>query len=265
MTPSPLYRPENIDSPSFKLRYTWTGWPSTGSFPPLPAPSFFDTLADAWETDGIRLLEKHWHPDRLQFTCSVRPTTAPTLFTARVKARLQYALRIAGTRIEFSRKVAFRSLGENKREQVEGYIANQVEKAQFIDPRFAELIVQYTQVNHYVNLREPTATNRGRYWYDLHLVLVTEHRERFVDERSLNRIKGVCEKNARKKGYLLGSISVMPDHVHMALRGNVDETPEAIALGFMNNIAFEFGQQPVLRPSYYVGTFGEYDMGAVRR
>jgi hypothetical protein len=51
----------------------------------------------------------------------------------------------------------------------------------------------------------------------------------------------------------------------MALRGNVEEAPEAIVLGFMNNIAFEFGQQPVLRPSYYAGTFGEYDMGAVRR
>ncbi|MDP1560862.1 MAG: transposase [Pirellulaceae bacterium] len=265
MTPSPLYRPENIDSPSFKLRYTWTGWPSTGSFPPQPDQSFFDTLADTWETDGIRLLEKHWQPDKLQFTCSVRPTMASTLFTARVKARLQYALRNAGTRIEFSRKVAFRSLGENKREQVEGYIANQVAKAQFIDPRFAELIARYTQVNNYVSLREPTATNRGRYWYDLHLVLVTEHRERFVDEVSLNRIKEVCEKNAQKKGYLLGSISVMPDHVHLALRGNVEETPESIALGFMNNIAFVFGQQPVLRPGYYVGTFGEYDMGAVRR
>lgn len=215
--------------------------------------------------DGIRLLEKHWHRDRLQVTCSVRPTMAPTLFTARVKARLQYALRIAGTRIEFSRKVAFRSLGENKREQVEGYIANQVVKAQFIDPQFAELIARYTHVNDYVSLREPTATNRGRYWYDLHLVLVTEHRERFVDEASLNRIKKVCEKNAQKKGYLLGSISVMPDHIHMALRGNVEEAPEAIVLGFMNNIAFEFGQQPVLRPSYYAGTFGEYDMGAVRR
>jgi len=190
---------------------------------------------------------------------------APTLFTGRVKARLQYALRIAGTRIEFSRKVAFRSLGENKREQVEGYIANQVTKAQFIDPRFVELIAQYTQVNHYVSLREPTATNRGRYWYDLHLVIVTEQRERFVDEVSLNRIKDVCEKIARKKGYLLGSFSVMPDHVHLALRGNVEETPESIALGFMNNIAFQFGQRPVLRPSYYVGTFGEYDMGAVRR
>ncbi len=265
MTPTPLYRPDNIDSPSFKLRYTWTGWPSTGSFPTQPDTCFFDTLSSTWEADGIRLLEKLWHPDQLQFTCSVLPTVAPTLFTARVKARLQYALRIAGTRIEFSRKVAFRSLGENKREEVEGYIANQVAKAQFIDPRFAELIARYTHVNDYVSLREPTATNRGRYWYDLHLVLVTEHRERFVDEVSLNRIKQLCEKNALKKDYWLGSISVMPDHVHITLRGNVEESPETIALGFMNNIAFAFGQQPVLRPSYYVGTFGEYDMGAVRR
>lgn len=166
--------------------------------------------------------------------------------------------------MEFSRKVAFRSLGENKRDEVEAYIAKQVTKEQFIDPRFAELISQYTRVNHDVRLQEPTATKRGRYWYDLHLALVTEQRDRFVDEVSLERIRTTCEKNAQKKGYLLGSYSVMPDHVHLAMRGNVEESPEEIALGFMNNIAFVFGQRPVLRPSYYVGTFGEYDMGAVR-
>mgnify|MGYP000897751410 CR=1 FL=1 len=119
-------------------------------------------------------------------------------------------------------------------------------------------------MKHFVRLQEPTATKRGRYWYDLHLVFVTEQRERFVDDSSLQRFKLTCEKNAQKKGYLLGSFSVMPDHLHLALRGNVEESPEEIALGFMNNIAFAFGQRAVLRPSYYVGTFGDYDMGAVR-
>ncbi len=31
-----------------------------------------------------------------------------------------------------------------------------------------------------------------------------------------------------------------------------------------NNLAFAFGQKAIWVPSYYVGSFGEYDMGAVR-
>jgi REP element-mobilizing transposase RayT len=70
---------------------------------------------------------------------------------------------------------------------------------------------------------------------------------------------------ASEQKHLLGSYSIMPDHLHMAVRGNVQQSPESIALGFMNSIADAFGQQLVLRPSYYVGTFGEYEMRAVRR
>ncbi len=264
MSPTPLYTPENIDSPAYQLRFSWTGWPSTGTFPPEPDKVFFDKLKKGWETDGIRYLEKKWCADKVQFTCSVKPTVSPTVFTGRVKGRLEHALRKAGTPVDFSRKVAFRALGNNKREQVEAYIAKQVAKARFIDPRFAELILKYTEVCKRVRLQDPTATNRGRYWYDLHLVLVTEHRARFTDDASLALIQDTCDKAAVKKGYLIGSRSVMPDHVHLALRGNVEENPEEVALGFMNNIAFAFGQKAIFRPSYYVGTFGEYDMGAVR-
>jgi REP element-mobilizing transposase RayT len=41
-------------------------------------------------------------------------------------------------------------------------------------------------------------------------------------------------------------------------------SPEEIALGFMNYLAHAFGQKPIWQAGYYVGSFGEYDMGAVR-
>jgi len=265
MSPTPLYTSENIDSPAYHLRYSWTGWPSAGTFPPAPDESFFETLEKRWETDGIRPLERKWSAEQIQFTCSVRATVSPTVFAGRVKGRLEHAFRKAGTRINFSRKVAFRSLGESKREQVEAYIAKQATKERFVDSRFEALVANYTQVNHSVRLEEPTETTRGRYWYDLHIVLVTDHRMRFTDETSLACICDTCDKVAGKKGHRIATWSVMPDHVHLALRGNVEQSPEEVALGFMNNIAFAFGQKAVFRPSYYVGTFGEYDMGAVRR
>jgi len=56
----------------------------------------------------------------------------------------------------------------------------------------------------------------------------------------------------------------MPDHLHMALRGNIEHDPQTIALSFMNNLAYALGQKPVWEFGYYVGSFGEYDMNAVR-
>jgi len=260
-----LYNSGNVPSPAYHLRYTWTGWPSVGSFPAEPTESFFEALAEAWEEDGIRYLERQWCDQSIQFTCSVIPTVSPTLFTSRVKGRLDHALRRSGTPITFSRKVAFRSIGENRREHVEAYIANQVPRGQFVDPRFSESLAGYTHFDPSVHLDEPTAVTRGRYWYNLHVVFVTEQRQRFVDEASWQRIAETCRKVASEQNHLLGSYSIMPDHLHMAVRGNVQQSPESIALGFMNSIADAFGQQLVLRPSYYVGTFGEYEMRAVRR
>jgi hypothetical protein len=55
------------------------------------------------------------------------------------------------------------------------------------------------------------------------------------------------------------------DHLHLALRGNVRQSPEEIALTFQNNLAYALGQLRIWADSYYSGTFGEYDMWAIRR
>lgn len=57
-----------------------------------------------------------------------------------MKGRLQHALRVAETPTAFSRKVAFRSIGENRREQVEAYIGGQVSKEHFVDDRFEKFM-----------------------------------------------------------------------------------------------------------------------------
>jgi hypothetical protein len=173
MTPTPLYLPQNVDAPAYHLRYAWIGWPSDALFPKQPSKEFFTTLESLWETDGIRVLESNWSAEQIQFTCSVKPAVSPTFFTARMKGRLQHALRVAGTPTSFSRKVAFRSIGENRREQVEAYIGGQVSKERFVDDRFEEFMKGFTVSNADVRLQDPSATERGRYWYNLHVVLVT--------------------------------------------------------------------------------------------
>ena len=57
----------------------------------------------------------------------------------------------------------------------------------------------------------------------------------------------------------------MPDHLHVALRGNIEHSAQEIALAFMNNLAYLLGSTPIWECGYYAGTFGEYDMRGVRR
>ena len=56
----------------------------------------------------------------------------------------------------------------------------------------------------------------------------------------------------------------MPDHLHMCLRGALEDSPEAIAIGYMNESCRKLGVVGLWRPSYYVGTTGAYNMSAVR-
>ncbi len=58
--------------------------------------------------------------------------------------------------------------------------------------------------------------------------------------------------------------TVLPDHLHLAVRGAAAQSPEEIALSFLNNLAHVLDQRPWFAAGYYAGTFGEYSMAAVR-
>lgn len=264
MSPKPIYRPESLEGAAFQLRYTWTGWPSDGHFPARPPAEMFETLTDRWETDGIRLLERDWSSERVQLTVSVDPEVAPTRFTARMKGRLQHALRQHQAHASFSRKVSMGSVGDTCREDVERYLARQVAEARFVDSSFAELLERYSTFDRATDLSEPVATKSGRYVYNLHLVLVARESHCFADEEQLERLYEQGLAVAEVKEHRLAALSVMPDHVHLALGGDIRKTPEEMALCYMNNLAWAVGQKEIWRPSYYAGTFGEYDMWAVR-
>lgn len=264
MSPKPIYCSEQLDPPAYHLRYTWTGWPSTGLLPPELDKDLATQLDQLWEADGLRRLESNWSASQIQFTFSVKPTVSPIFFATRVKGRLQHALRSRNSPVSFSRKVAFRTIGDNLRQTVEDYIERQVDKERFVDSRFSDFLKRFTVRDDSIRLHEPFATNSGRYWYNLHLVLVTDFRMRLTDEKSLEKLDVTCQAIARDKGYGISIRSLMPDHLHLSLRGNIVQSPEAIALSFMNNTAYAFGQRTLWRPGYYIGSFGEFDMGAVR-
>jgi len=248
--------------PAYSLRFTWTGWPTAGSLPAIPSLNLVKPL---WENDGLRLLEQTASPKEAKLLFSTLPEVSAVRVAQRAKGRLQYFLRNASKAFRgFSKKIALRSIGENTREQVERYIDGQVGNARFVDPSFEALLRKFTICCPEVDLTQPSESARGRYWYNLHLVLVVAERGPIRDPKCLARIRDGCFAIAQKKDHRIAMLSVMPDHLHMALRGNIEHSPQEIALAFQNNLAYLLGQVPIWRPGFYAGTFSEYDMGAIR-
>jgi REP element-mobilizing transposase RayT len=221
-------------------------------------------IAPEWERDGLRVLEAAIAPEQFQLTLSTTPQVAPVTLASRVKGRIQHHCRRRGTPIDFSRKLAVRSLGDPTRTQVEAYIRNQVPSEALADERFREMLTSFTVVNPQVNLSNPTASSSGRYWYNLHLVLVVSGRYRIGEPATLAKIRDTSLRICLKKGYAASTLAVLPDHLHLAVRGDIARSPEAIVLSFLNNLAHVLGQRQWWQPGYYAGTFGEYGMAAVR-
>ena len=75
-------------------------------------------------------------------TVSSTPQVAPVTLAARVKGRVQHHCRRKGTPIDFSRKLAVRSVGDPNRADVERYIRNQVQNEALADERFREMLTR---------------------------------------------------------------------------------------------------------------------------
>ena len=260
---APLYTVHNL-RPAFSLRYDWTGWPTDGAVLPPGTATVARETAPAWEPDGLRLLEAYATVEKVQLLFSVTPQVSPVFCCMRAKGRLQHALRKAGTPVSFSRKVSFRSLGENTTSDVEAYIRRQVGKEDFADPRFERIMQGFTVSCPEVVLAEAAESNSGRYWYNFHLVLVVADRFRITRPDILGRIRDAAFEAAGEGRCRIAALSVMPDHVHIALRGDIERSPEDIAVAFQNGLTRAAGCR-VWQDGYYAGTFSEYDMEVVRR
>jgi REP element-mobilizing transposase RayT len=68
---------------------------------------------------------------------------------------------------------------------------------------------------------------------------------------------------SRQKQHRLSRLSLLSDHLHLVAGIPFDQSPQDVALGYMHNLAFAHDMQPVFCSSYYVGTVGEYDSGAI--
>jgi hypothetical protein len=96
---------------------------------------------------------------------------------------------------------------------------------------------------------------------------VAVHQQRFAEarddycRRTLEMLRGA----ASKKNHLLSRVGLLLDHVHWTVGCGIKESPLEVGLSYINNLAHAHGMRPLFQFGFYVGTFGPYDMNAVRR
>lgn len=246
------------------LFHSWTGWPSEGAFPAEPPAAFFEAMAVAWKTDGLDLQSRAWTPEQIQMTFQAEPQVAPVFLAGRVKGRLQHALRQAGHPCEFSRKTAVRSLGDNRPAEVEGYLRKQAVRAELVDERYRATLQAAGFEDAAVDLSTPSETTKGRYWYNLHLVAVTADRFRIGKEDFLDKVRAGAFAWAEETGCRLKAFAPMPDHVHVAARGDPERSPLGLAEALWRSLNRAAGCC-LMGENVYAGTFSEYGVGVVRR
>jgi REP element-mobilizing transposase RayT len=198
-----------------------------------------------------------------QFVVSTLPQTSPSAVVRSVKGRLQCVVRSRSPKA-FRRNYRIESLGFAKRDVIENYVASQLDHHRMPDAALQRQLYQYQIRQGDVDLGKVRYSAHGEYVYNLHLVFVHQGRWVEVEHDVLERTREMLLRASEKKSHRLSAAGIFPDHVHLALGCGVRESPQEVALGYLNNLAYVHGMRPVFQFGYYVGTFTNYDFGATQ-
>ena len=258
--PTPIYTAENC-RPAWQLDWTLTiFWRE-----PPRSDDWLTALRDATEQEGVRILSHRFPtPDSSQFLISTKPTVRPVDLVRSVKGRLQYLVRERWPKA-LQRNYDLHSIGSTQLGKVESYVASQLEHHPIESAVLKAQLFDLQVVRPDVDLSQYRFTAHARYRCNLHLSFVNDGRWRESRPQVLERVRAMILKASDAKGHLLSRVGLLPDHLHLVLGFSPEESPLDVALSYMNNIAFVDDMQPVLMRSCYLGTVGEYDLGALRQ
>ncbi|MCA9011199.1 MAG: transposase [Planctomycetaceae bacterium] len=256
----PIYTADNTNA-AYQLNWSL----SLFGLQPLPIiEQWLAELKTATVADGVRVLSAELRSANVaQFFVSTRPEISPSDVVRSVKSRLQYLLRKDLPKA-FRRNYHIQSVGEAKSEVLDRYVAKQTEKHPMADPRVQSLLAGLQFYDQTVELDRPQIGTYGQYLNSIQIVLENDGGWHEVGEEHLNGVRNMIIAAAKKKDWRLSRIGLLSNHLHILVGAEVNESPQSVALSLMNNIAYVHSMTPVLKFSYYAGTFGGYDRGAIR-
>jgi hypothetical protein len=165
--------------------------------------------------------------------------------------------------IEFRRNYRITSVGTANADVLDAYIDRQPDRHPMADHRVQELLESLQFHDEQVNLTNVRRSSHGEFRYALQVVIESESGWHDVRSSVLTAYRQAIIASCSKHGWLLSRIGLLTNHVHVLVGPCIEDSPMDVALVLMNNMAFTQGMTPMFRTSFYVGTFGDYDRGAI--
>jgi len=258
---NPIYTDANCES-SYKLYWSLATF-TTAKLP--DTTKWLEDLKIATEPDGVRILEHHIPSEQThQFLLSSKPHVAPDQIIRSVKGRLQYLIRDDLPKA-LHRNYYLQSVGPANCEILQQYIGNQLDHHQMADPNVQKQLGAFQIHCEDVDLNAVRRSGHGQFIYDLHVVFSTQGRWNEIRPDILGSESQQIRETANRYGHLLGDAGILPDHKHIGVGCGITESPSSVAITYLNSLAKVYGMKAVFEFGFFVGTFGPYDLDAIRR
>ncbi len=258
---TPIYSATSC-TPAYQLRWSLSIFPQT-LLPPVS--KWLGDLQASTNRDRVHTLDaRHLSDNVTQFLLSTEPIASPPDIVKSVKGRLQTILR-PELKVAYRRNFRLTSTGDARIEVVENYVAAQLahHRSSFATEPTKFESIQYEDRS--VDLSTPINSAHSQYLIGLHIVLVHAERFRIGNLKFLGLTKDSILRHAAENQHCISRLAILPDHVHFTLGVGYDQSAFEIVLSYMNQVAVAHGGLRLWMDSFYVGTIGPYDMGAVRK
>jgi REP element-mobilizing transposase RayT len=229
----------------------------------IPENFWLDDLKIVTKQDGVRIYShKQQDSNTSMFLLSAGVSIPPFGIIKSVKGRLQHLISSRQPKA-FSRNYSIHSVGETRSDEIERYVATQLDRHRMSDPKTEQAFRKAQLDNHGIDLNKDRKSAHGIFTHNLHIVIVNAHRYIETDPDILAQTSRIVRAVADKKKHLLSKVTPAPGHFHLTVGCGIEDAPGDVALGYMNNLVFARQMRPIYQNGFYVATFGRYDLGAI--
>ena len=266
---NPTHRLETLTA-AYQLRhhFGWYAFQRDSLFAPEEIQSTIRrTISEVATRYGYHVLVLELEPNAIRCLMSLVPANCPSEVTRVIKGNLSSQLRHLVPGKVWSRGWFVRSNGNVCRETVEGYVAKQREHHREIPTRVKSQFCVKSYSSH-LDQDIIRTGQHAAFQNSYHFVFCVCGRRELVDAVVGNELQKYWLQFMSQAGWSCSELSILRDHVHLAVSLPLDVSPEAVAFRMLNNAEYWFAKrwnaelesanvESLFQSSYYVGTYGE--------
>jgi len=113
-----------------------------------------------------------------------------------------------------------------------------------------------------IDLNAVRRSSDGEYFHSLPIVIESDSGCHEIRLEVLAAYQRSIIANCHRHDWLLLRIGQLA-HMHILLAAGIEDSPQSVVLSLMNNLAYSQEMKAIWRLSYYAGTFGPSDRGAI--